>query len=151
MQLGADDHQDMVIIRLNHSRPMVRYPIGLEIAARLRMACKMAARYDRAPATFWRDCDVVDLGNCPKPHRGIRESGLVPTALDWDALTKGPLVALRFDDLVTQMPYEEGIHLHREIQRASRRAKAWAGDASRAGRMLGNLTNAEDDYRLGLA
>ena len=150
MQVGASDDQDMVEIILDDLRPRITYQSALEIEQNLRVACKHAARYDRAPAYFWRDVNMEDLNDCPKPHRGFRRSMLVPNVSSWEIKANPPLVALFFDGIGREMDYELGIKLHQMIRRAGRRAKAWGGDTSGNVRMLGNLTNAEDDYRLGL-
>ena len=62
-----------------------------------------------------------------------------------------PLVGLYFDGHGEEMDYETAVKLGHAIRRAARRAKAWAGDRSSYSSCLGNLTNAEDDYKLGLA
>jgi hypothetical protein len=149
-QMGADDRLDLVVIRLGRLRPMLPYQNALELAAGLRVACKDAARYDRAPATFWRDMDLDDLNDCPTPHKGFRRSTLVPNVKGYEVQVNPPLVTLLFDGVPVDIEYESGIKLHQAIRRAGRRAKAWAGDTSTDRRMLGNLTSAEEDDRLGL-
>ncbi len=148
--MGADDREDMVEITLGALKPKIPYQLGLEIAAHLRMACKHAARFDRAPATFWRHIDVDDLNDCPPVHRGFRRSRQVSNVNTWAVRVSPPLVSLVFNETATDSGYEDGIRLHHIIRRASRRAKAWAGDTSRYGRTLANVTDAEEDYRLGL-
>ncbi|KKN64463.1 hypothetical protein LCGC14_0491510 [marine sediment metagenome] len=151
MQMGADDNQDMVVIRLGDLRPMIPYQKAFEFAHELRLGCKQAARFDRAPQTFWREIDLESLEDCPKAHRGFRRSKLVPNVDSCHVRFKGALVSLIFDERYVQTGYEEGIKLHHSIRRAGRRAKAWAGDTSRQRGLLANLTDAEEDYRLGLA
>lgn len=149
-QMGADDNQDMVVIRLGELRPLVPYQTAFRIAAGLRMGCKQAARYDRAPATFWRDLDIEDLNDSPKAHKGFRRSKLVSNVTNYEVKVNPPLVGLFFDGVGKEVTYEDGVRLHQMIRRAGRRAKAWAGDTSLDRRMFGNLTSAEDDYRIGL-
>ena len=68
----------------------------------------------------------------------------------WQVGDKGAEVALGFDGRWEAMGYEDGIRLHNMIRRAARRAKAWAGEGRKSSRMLSNLTDAEDGYRIGL-
>ena len=63
---------------------------------------------------------------------------------------KGAEVCLLFGDQAEIFGYEDGIKFHQKIRRAGRRAKAWAGDASSQRTMLANLTDCEENYRLGL-
>ncbi len=150
MQFGADDKLDMVVIRLDTMRPMIPYQKAFEFAQELRVGCKQAARFDKAPATFWREMELESLEDCPKAHRGFRRSKLVPNVDSCHVRVKAPLVALVFDGRWIQTRYEDGIKLHHLIRRAGRRAKAWAGDTSNQRGLVGHLTDAEEDYRLGL-
>lgn len=151
MQLDANDQEDMVVIRLGDLRPFVPYQIAFEIEQSLRMGCKQAARFDRVPGTFWPDIVGKDDPrlDAPKPHQGFRRSNLTSNVTRWEVRVNPPLVGLVFDGLITEMGYEEGIRLHDAIRRAGLRAKAWAGDTQRRVRVLGALSDSENDYRLG--
>ena len=152
MQFGADDDHDMVVIRLDDLKPMTPYQTALDLSAGLRLACKQAARFDRAPATFWRELITEDHRlDIPKAHRGFRRSKLVPNFETYDVIVNPPLVGMLFDGRGKEFSYEDGIKLHVLIRKAALRAKAWAGDTDSRKRMLGMLTDAEDDYRLGLS
>lgn len=151
-QMGADDKEDMVVIRLGELKPMIPYQIALEIAQSIRVGCKEAARHDRASAKFWRELDMEDPRlDTPRAHRGFRRSKLISNVSSWEVVVSGPLVRLLFDNRGKEFDYETGIKLHTSIRKAGHRAKAWAGDTSRIRRMLGSLHSAEEDDRLGLA
>ena len=147
--LGADNDQDMVVIRLGDLRPRIPYQAALELAQSLRLGCKRAARHDRVPSTFVNDM-AEDITDIPAAHRGFRRSMLTPNVKKWQIEARPPLVAVLFDDRGLDLDYEAGVRLHHCIRRAARRAKAWAGDTARGTRMLSNITDAEEDYRLGL-
>ncbi len=149
-QMGANDDLDFVVVTLGSLKPKMPWQTALQVCHHLRMHSKQAARFDRVPANFWRDVAVVDLDDCPAPHPTFRRSTLQQNFKKWEVGSNPPLVALIFDGQWTQMGYEDGIKLHHEIRRAARRAKAWAGDTSKVSTALANLTDAEDDYRLGL-
>lgn len=153
LQFGADDNQDMVILRLGASRPVMPYQNALEFVHKIRMGCKHAARADRAAATFVRDMesDLESLADHPRAHKGFRRSNLVGNVRFYEVRIKGVLIALVLDNEATIMHYEDGIKFHRMLHRAAHRAKGWVGDTSKQILMLGNLTNAEEDYRLGLS
>ncbi len=148
--LTANDSEDMVHIIVGDLKPVVAYQTSFEIAHALRLACKGAARHDRAPASFWLAMDIADLNDCPRPHRGFRRSNQTQNVTNWSVRYKGAEVALIFDEHVEVVGYEDGIKLHQRIRTAGRRAKAWAGDTGRQTALLANLTSAEDDYRIGL-
>jgi hypothetical protein len=149
-QFAANDVEDMVLLKIGELRPRICYQTAFELAHHLRMACKAAARHDRAPANFWLDMDIEDLNDCPRPHKGFRRSRQAPNVTATSVRHKGAEVCVLFDGRGEIMGYEDGIRLHQMIRRAGRRAKAWAGDPGKGRTMLANLTNAEDDYRLGI-
>ncbi len=149
-KFAANNDEDMVNIQVGDLRPRIAYQSAFKIAHALRMACKSAARYDREPGTFVNDVDVEDLEDCPKPSRQFHRSKQVPNVTNWRVSYKDAEVELMFDDRGQIFGYEDGIRLHQMIRRAGRRAKAWAGDTSKNRAMLANMTDAEDDYRLGL-
>ncbi len=151
-QLGADDKLDMVVIRLGDLLPMVPYQIALEVAQSLRVGCKQAARFDRAPARFWKEMVSSEdpRKDTPKAHRGFRRSKMVANVSSWEVKCNPPLVGLFFDGTGKEMNYEDGIHLHLLIRKAGLRAKAWSGDTGFNSRTIGMLTSAEEDYRLGV-
>ncbi len=147
---GANDDEDMVIIAIGDLRPRVAYQTAFEIAHSLRLSCKAAARYDRVPANFWLDVGIEDLEDCPRPHRGFRRSKQVPNVDYWQVSHLHAEVQLIFDNRGEIMGYEDGIKLHQRIRRAGRRAKAWAGESGKGRRMLSMMTDAEENYKLGL-
>lgn len=146
----VDGELDFVNIRFGSIQARIGYRIGFVIDHHMRLAAKQAARFDRAPASFWHDVELPDLEDAPRTSRVPQQSRLVPTVSSWSVGVNPPLVRLEFDSMVEEMDYETAVKLGHAIRRASRRAKAWAGDHSRYSAMLGNLTDAEDDYRLGL-
>lgn len=149
-KFAANNHEDMVNIQIGDLRPRIAYQSAFEIAHALRMACKSAARHDRQQATFVNDVDVEDLEDCPRPNRQFRRSNQVPNVKNWRVCYQKAEVAILFDGRGEIFGYEDGIRLHQMIRRAGRRAKAWAGESQKNITMLANLTDAEDDYRLGL-
>ena len=149
-KLGADDVEDMVVIRLGDARPCIPYQVALELAHYLRMQCKRAARYDHAIGSFWTDVPMEDLYDRPKAYHGFRRSKQVSNVDKWKLSENAQLIGLHFDGVGLEMDYETGIKLHQCIRRAGQRAKAWAGDSTKSSRMLANLTDAAEDSRQGL-
>ena len=147
---SANNEEDSVVLRVGDLQHRFGYRVGFDIDHHMRLAAKQAARFDRAPASFWRDVDVPGDEQDPRPHRGFRQSRLLPTYKTWKIGVNPPLVVVTFDNTSVEMDYEAAIKVGHLIRRASRRAKAWAGDTATYSAMLGNLTSAEDDYRLGL-
>jgi len=149
----VNDEMDFIDITFGSVRARINYRAGFDLDQRLRIHAKDAARFDRAPAKFTNEVDVPELEKGLKPHRQYRQSRLLPSVTNWmiESNAAVGLVRLTFDSMSEEMDYETAVKLARAVRRASRRAKAWAGDTSRYSRCLGNLTDAEEDYRLGVA
>lgn len=139
---SANDEQDSVVIRVGNLKARVGYRVGFAIDQNLRMGAKQMAEFHGAPASFWRDLVLTDLADCPKPHRTPRQSRHLPSYKVWEVTCNPPLVGLLFDGSGMEFDIELAVKLGHEIRRASRRAKAWAGDTSSDRRMFANLTDA---------
>jgi hypothetical protein len=149
--LGADDKEDMVVVRMGDMRPMIPYQTSFAIAQAVRVGCKEAARFDRAPANFWREMAMDDPRlDTLRPNREFRRSKLNSNVDSWEVVVSLPLVRLLFNGEGKDFDYESGIKFSIAIRRAGHRAKAWAGDSSKTRRMLGALHSAEENYRLGV-
>ena len=149
-QMRADPELDFVVVTLGSLKPRMPWQVAVELCHHLRQHCKNAARFDRARPNFWRDVDMVDLADVPKAHRGFRRSKLQQNFLHWHVASHPPLVALIFDGQWSQMGYEDGVKMHQKIRKAAWIAKAWSGETAGRIAAFAHLTNAEDDYRLGL-
>ena len=152
MELDASSDEDMVVLALGSLRPIIPYQTAFDVAQALRVAAKQAARFDRAPATFVNELSLGDpRENLPEPHPTFRRSTKVPNVRSWEARVNPPLAGLVFDETITEMSYEDAVRLAWKIRRAGHEAKRWAGDRSKTRRARGNLNDAEENYRLGLA
>ena len=150
IKYGATANLDMVDIRVASMRPRVPYQVAFEIAHKLRMAAKRAARWDRQAATLSHDF-MGDLNDCPAPNRSFRRSKLTSNVKRYLIDVNDGLVQVGFNDSLMEIEYEAALKLHAKIRVEARRAKAWAGDSSTTSRLLGMVTDAEEDDRLGLA
>lgn len=148
---SVDDELDFVRVRFGSINAQIGYRIGFVIDHHMRLAAKQAARFDRVPPRFWQDVELPDLEDRPKTSRTPQQSRLRPSVSTWEVKVNPPLVGLFFDGQGEEMDYETAVKLGHAIRRASRRAKAWAGDHSKYSAMLGMLTDAEEDYRLGIS
>ena len=152
LKYSADDDHDLVVIRVGTLSGSVIYQQAFRIDQALRVGAKACARHHKAPATFWHALDLKSLDDCPRAHRQPRRSSLVPTVGTWEVRVNGAEVELYFDDPLNGVgiDFEDAVFVGHTIRRAGRRAKAWAGDQSRVKQLLGNLTSAEEDDRIGV-
>lgn len=147
--IKVDSELDFVNIKFGTISARIGYRIAFVVDHHLRLAAKRAARFDRANAKFWREVDLPEIDKT-KPSRVPQQSRLSPTVSNWQVGVNPPLVLLSFDGMSQEMDYETAIKVGHALRRAGQRAKAWAGDSSKYSAMLGLLTDAEEDYKLGI-
>ncbi len=141
IKYSANDEQDSVVIRIDDLRARIGYRVGFAIDQNLRMGAKQMAEFHGASASFWRELALTDLTDTPKPHRTPRQSRHLPSYKTWEIHCNPPLVGLFFDGKGMEFDIELAVKIGHEIRRASRRAKAWAGDTSTDRRLFANLTD----------
>lgn len=152
LHFTVNDELDFVHIKMGNINVRLGYRIAFEIAQGLINIAAEVARFDKVSIKNFKDeYDKADLEDCPRPHRRFRQSRIVPTAESWEAYGAPPLVGLLFDGKGQEMDVETTAALAGGLRRAARRAKAWAGDSSSHSNCTGILTDAEEDYRLGVA
>lgn len=154
---GATAVEDMVHGHIAGLKFVAPYQTLFEMCQKLRMASKIAARADRAGPTFWREFNLTDLADVPALYReGFRRSMQRPTLKAYHFDIKGSLVVVGLFNrggtpYNVEIHYEDAIKWHHQLRLEARRAKAWAGDSSKQRRLTGHITDAEEDYRLGIA
>jgi hypothetical protein len=138
----VDDHDDMVRLKLGSEYHFMRYRTAFEIEQSLRVAAKEVMRRLGETARKWYDDLPDNLDDRPSTHRGFRESNQIASFKNWSVCVSGTEVQVFFDGSGTGFDADFALHLHWDLRRAARRAKAWAGDTSRHRRLQGYLTDA---------
>ena len=152
LHFTVNDELDFIHIKMGTLNTRLGYRIAFEISQSLYNIAAQVARFDRISIRdFKEQFPQSGLEDCPRTHRGARQSMLTPTASNWRVVGDPPLVSLYFDDEGVEMDVLTAGTLSTAIRRAARRAKAWAGDSSSDQNCQGIATDAEEDYRLGVA
>lgn len=142
---------DMVTIKHGSADIHIHYNAALNIVPALRIACKAALRYVGADPSEWRnigdDEDDFEIG---ESYRGFRQSGRLANCSRWRVDVDGALVSLVFDEHTICSPFEDMTKVMRALRQAAKQAKAWAGDSGTTLRVVGRLTDAEQNYKQGM-
>jgi len=141
---------DMVVMTFGNQKPKVPYQTAIEICNGIRMAAKMAMRYEGNKAKEWRKFIELDKDEfVVRAHSKFRRSREVPTVKNWRVDWKGAIVVLCLDELTVQIHYAEALELYMQIRVAARQSKAWAGDRSYTKRVTAYLNDGEENYKYG--
>ncbi len=144
---------DMLVLRFGPHTVKVPYQTGFEILNSMRMAAKMAMRYEGCKTKQWgelAELDKIEPGEFAFPrHHQFRRSNETSDVQEWSVQFVKELVVLRFDELTVKLHYADVLSMYRGMKAELRKAKAWAGDTSRTIRIGAHLTDAEENYKLG--
>ena len=147
---------DMVRLKFGSHEIVIPYRMAFEVLAGIRMAGKMAMRYDGNPARLWTDLAAIPReGYDQAPARKFRLSRLVSNVEAWDVKFEpgSPLVIITFEPYPTGHPlqikihYSDALQFYSQIRVEARKSKAWAGDTSRIWSGLSHISDAEDNYK----
>jgi hypothetical protein len=148
----VNDELDFVTLKCGTIDVRIGYRVALSVAKSLMETAAHVARFQRISIKdFKEQMQEADLEDSPRPNRRPRQSKLTPTATSWETYPTASLIGLLFDGEGMELDPEFAWKMGSELRRAGRRAKAWAGDSSKISNCTGILTDAEEDYRLGVA
>lgn len=151
LHFTVNDELDFVTIKMGNINARLGYRIAFEVAQGLFNVAAQVARYEKMSIKEFRKAfPPENLDDCPRANRQARQSTLTPTARQWLVQGAPPLVGLFFDGHGQEMDVPTAGTLSNAIRRAARRAKAWAGDTTSLQTCQGILTDAEEDYKLGV-
>jgi len=119
----------------------VPYQTALELSQHVRVAAKMAAEFDNAPASFWREISGPDLDDLPPANQFFRRGSGSVNVERWEVRCDPPMVRVLFDGTRIGFPYDQAVSISNVLRRNARLAKAWAGDTDRRSRMIGALSD----------
>lgn len=144
---------DLLIMRFGPHKIKIPYQTGFEILNSMRMAAKMAMRYEGCKTKQWgelAELDKIEPGEFAFPrHHQFRRSNESPNIGEWSVRFEKALVVLQFDELTVKLHYADVLKMYRGMKAKLREAKAWAGDTSRTVRIGAHLTDAEENYKYG--
>lgn len=142
LRFTVDERFDLVDLRVRDALFRFPYAAGFEIEQALRQTAKVVFRAIGQDPAVWRDETPDDLEDQPAPARFARRSELIPNVRAWRVYIAGNLVGLEFDGVGYEIEPALALKLSHGIRRASRRAKAWAGDTTKHIRMSATLEDA---------
>ena len=139
---------DRVIFRINKTDLFVPYAQTFIMASHLQLFCKRskALIHEKESWVVLTDASNVEI----QDYDTVTPYPQVKGKFDWEFRIDSELIWLRLADFITSFHFSEGLKLSHLIRMAGRKAKQWAGDTSTMKTAAGMLTDAEENYRLGI-
>jgi hypothetical protein len=139
---------DRVAVRFGNTDVLIPYAIASKMAQAIRLAGKRLKRVGKEQAAWIEiadDCNLeVDdyFRFDPAPH--------VLQRFNWAVEVEGENVSLVFNEHAITTHYSSMLQISQWIRKAVKKVKAEVGDNSRNWSAMGNLTDAEENYKLGV-
>jgi len=149
-QVSSTANLDMVVLVFGPNRCVVPYQTAFEILNGVRMAGKMAMRYEGNAVGLWRELATVnDVPVEITPARKFRRSNLAGNVSTWRVDFEESLVVIVLDALEVRLHYADAFKWYTLTRVQAREAQAWAGDTNKQLRATAVLTTAEENEQRG--
>ena len=141
---------DQVILSIGNLVVPMPYAASFKIALGLRLNATTAMRCAKEDITGWEKFANENIPET-QPYTVSEENRkTVPRGFAWKAGWEGENVKVLFGNNELHFHFTTALQISARLRIAGARAKAWAGDTSMTMNAAGILSDAEENYRLGL-
>lgn len=139
---------DRVVLIFNRLTFPMPYVQAFKISAGLRLGCKKAMRVSGESIKHWRNRSRLDV------YTGVSEINperrtTMTQQYKWSVSVDGEMIYLQLADHKIGFHFETGLKLAEWLRFGGSKAKRWAGDQGKTMQSIGNLSNAEENYKRG--
>ena len=139
---------DRVVFRINRTDFFVPYAQVFKMAQHLAIYGKRAKSIIHESESW---VTLLDANNTDvRDYNTVKPYTQVKGKFDWEFRYDSELIYFRLKDFITSFHFSDGLRLSHLIRMAGRKAKKWAGDTSTMKTAAGMLTDAEENYKLGI-
>lgn len=151
-RIHIESDQDRVILKVGKLQVEMPYAASFQVAQGLRLASKDAMRYAKEDPTNWQTMAVLD--DMPTKTLAYKTSSkkkvTVRKDFNWKAGWEGENVKVMFADSLLKFHFTVALKISEWLRDAGRQSKAWAGDGSKSMIMASVVSDAEENYKLGV-
>ena len=140
---------DRVILTVQKLVFPMPYAASFKIAAGLKLASQQAMRMSKEPLANWRNFTIPD-DELIVNALNIASNYFMVRQFIWRIDVDGEMAYLHMADNRIGFHFETGFKIAQWLRVAGTQAKKWAGDSGTFMHMTGHLTDAENNYKLGL-
>lgn len=148
VQFSVLTDMDRVVFRINRRDFFIPYAQVFRMAQCLQIICKRSKQliHERE---HW--AKLANTGGIEIPdYNTVTPYSQVKGKFNWEFRIESELIHFQLGDYHTSFHFAAGLQLSFMIRIAGRKAKAWAGDLGKTKIAVGMLTDAEENYRLGI-
>lgn len=144
--------QDMVLLNVGNLTVHIPYLESFKIAQGIRLASKDAMRYIHEDAKKWSDfAKLNDMPDKTTPYTlSVEKRVTVKKDFNWRIGWEGEDIKMLFGNNSLKLHFTMALKISEWLRNAGREAKAWAGHRGSLLNLRGILSNAEENYKLGI-
>jgi len=144
--------KDMVLLSIGNLIVHIPYLESFKVAQGIRLASKDAMRYIHEDSTNWPVfAKLNDLPDKTIPYEVNREErSTVKTDFNWKVGWEGENIKMLFGNNMVKLHFTIALKISEWLRNAGHESKAWAGRKGACMNLLGILSNAEENYKLGI-
>lgn len=139
---------DRVVFRINRKDFFVPYNQVFKMALQLQVVAKYSKTLTHEHETWIKltNAEAIDI----QEYSSVKSYPQVKGRYDWKFDIDSELVHFYLADYHTSFHFAAALQLSFLIRLAGRKAKAWAGDFNKVKTAAAMLTDAEENYKLGI-
>lgn len=139
---------DRVVLIFNRLKFPMPYAQAFKIAAGLRLGCKHAMKLSGESIVDWRNRSKLDVYTGIPDLAPERRTSMTQQ-FTWRVDVDNEMIYLILANHRIGFHFETGLKIAEWLRYGGRKAKRWAGDGGRVMTSMGNLTDAELNYKRG--
>lgn len=151
-RIHITSEHDRVLINIGNLQVDMPYASSFKIAQGLRLASKDAMRYAKEDPHTWST--IAALNDMPEettPYQVSKKNQVtIRKNYNWAVGYEGENIKIKFGNIIFKFHFVVALKMSEWIRIAGREAKSWAGDGSKSMIAFGILSDAEENYRLGV-
>jgi hypothetical protein len=142
---------DQVVLTVGNLEVKMPYAASFSVAQHLRLASKDCLRFSKE-ATPW--VEFTKDENMPEgttPYKLSDKKRITPgKGFAWKISRDGEMVKCLFGNNEVKLHFTTALQIMTWLRQAGKLSKGWAGDGTKSMIMAGVLSDAEENYKLGV-
>jgi len=151
-RIHVHNDKDMVLLKVGNLIVHIPYAEGFKIAQGIRLASKDAMRYIHEDSTQW--AKFAKLTDAPDKTISFEVNPEIRVTeykdFNWKIGWEGEDVKMMFGNNLLKFHFTVALKISQWIRNAGQEAKAWSGQKGSYMNLRGILSNAEENYKLGI-
>ena len=150
--IHVTNDKDMVLLSIGNLIVHIPYSESFKIAQGIRLASKDAMRYIHEDSTKWAEfAKLNDLPDKTTPYEvNSQIRSTIKKDFNWKIGWEGENIKMVFGNNEIKLHFTIALKISEWLRNSGHEAKAWSGQKGMSMNLLGILSNAEENYKLGI-